>query len=136
MPIAGWIGDLVLDALLTSEGGELCGSPLTLYGSPPAGSINQTVTEQLGIPTVTVETYREEPLARRVQNHLEFVQYVYNMRWMVWGGGKAKQSAYHVFFALTGFAIWRTLRHLRRQSSHRMEISHEERKHREVLIRE
>ena len=77
------IGDLILEALLASEAGELCGSALTLYGSPPAGSINQTVTEMLGIPTVTVETYREEPLARRVQNQLEFVQYVleyYEMR--------------------------------------------------------
>ena len=72
------IGDLILDALLDSEAGSLCSGALTLYGSPPAGSINQTVTEQLGIPVITVETYREEPLAQRVRNQLEFTEYVLN----------------------------------------------------------
>ena len=43
-----------------------------------AGSINQTVTEQLGIPVITVEPYREEPLAQRVRNQLEFTEYVLN----------------------------------------------------------
>ena len=72
------IGDLILDALLDSEAGSLCSGALTLYGSPPAGSITQTVTEQLGIPVITVETYREEPLAQRVRNQLEFTEYVLN----------------------------------------------------------
>ena len=70
------IGELVLDALLASEAGELCSSPLTLYGSPPAGSLNRTVTEQLGIPVITVETLRAEPLEQRVQNQLELVQFI------------------------------------------------------------
>ena len=70
------IGELVLDALLASEAGELCSGALTLYGSPPAGSLNQTVTEQLGIPVITVETLRAEPLEQRVQNQLELTQFV------------------------------------------------------------
>lgn len=70
------IGDLVLDAILASEAGELCSGALTLYGSPPVGSLNRTVTEDLGIPVITVETFRDEPLAQRVRNHLEFLQYV------------------------------------------------------------
>ena len=77
------IGELVLDAMLTSETGELCSSPLTLYGSPPSGSVNQTVTQQLGIPTITVETLRSEPLAQRVRNQLELVEFIleyYDMR--------------------------------------------------------
>lgn len=77
------IGELVLDALLSSETGELCSAPLTLYGSPPVGSLNQTVTEELGIPVITVETLRAEPLAQRVQNQLELIEFVlgyYGMR--------------------------------------------------------
>lgn len=77
------IGDLVWDALLDSEAGELCASPLQLYGTPPQGSVNQTVTTMLGIPAITVETLRSEPLAQRVNNHLELVEYTlefYEMR--------------------------------------------------------
>ena len=70
------IGDMVLEALLASEAGQLCANPLILYGSPPSGSVNETVTNQLGIPTITVETLRAEPLAQRVQNQLEIVQFV------------------------------------------------------------
>lgn len=77
------IGELVLDALLDSEAGELCSGGLALYGSPPAGSLNRTVTEELGIPVITVETLRAEPLAQRVQNQLELVEFAleyYGMR--------------------------------------------------------
>ena len=62
--------------LLASENGTLCASPLTLYGSPPRGSINHTVSDLLGIPAITVETLRTETLAQRVRNQLEIVQYV------------------------------------------------------------
>ena len=72
------IGDLVWDAMLDSEEGKLCASPLTLYGTPPSGSLNQTVTDLLGIPAITVETLRSEPLAQRVRNHLEIVEYTLN----------------------------------------------------------
>lgn len=77
------IGDLVWEALMDSEAGELCASPLQLYGAPPNGSVNQTVTNQLGIPAITMETLRSEPLSQRVQNHLELVEYTlefYGMR--------------------------------------------------------
>lgn len=77
------IGELVLDALLASEAGKLCSGALTLYGSPPTGSLNRTVTEELGVPVITVETLRAEPLAQRVQNQLELVEFVlehYEMR--------------------------------------------------------
>lgn len=70
------IGDLVLEALLQSEAGELCANPLILYGSPPGGSVNETVTNQLEIPAITVETLRAEPLSQRVQNQLEIVEFV------------------------------------------------------------
>ena len=57
-------------------GGALCASPITLYGSPPPGSVNRVVTLELGIPVITVETCREESLAQRVRNQLELVEFV------------------------------------------------------------
>ena len=70
------IGDLVLDAILQSEAGQLCATPLVLYGSPPSGSVNHTVVTQLGIPAITVETLRSEPLSQRVNNQLEIAEFV------------------------------------------------------------
>ena len=77
------IGELVLDAILESEMGNLCANPLTLYGTPPSGSVNHTVNTLLGIPAITIETLRSEPLAQRVRNHLELVEFAlehYGMR--------------------------------------------------------
>lgn len=71
------IGDLVLEAILQSEAGQLCANPLVLYGSPPSGSVNHTVVEQLEIPAITVETLRSEPLSQRVRNQLEIVEFVF-----------------------------------------------------------
>lgn len=68
-------GELVWALLLASEDGALCASPLTLYASPPAGSLNRAATELLALPSITVETLRTEPLAQRVRNHLEIVQF-------------------------------------------------------------
>ncbi len=73
---AGETGELIWEMLLASEDGTLCASPLTLYGSPPRGSINRAASELLSIPAITVETLRTEPLAQRVRNQLELVQYV------------------------------------------------------------
>lgn len=75
--------ELVWDMLLASENGELFSSPLTLYDSPPRGSINRTVTELLGIPAITVETLRTEPLAQRVRNHLETAAFVLRREQMI-----------------------------------------------------
>ena len=62
------ISDLVWE--LTVEG------DLTLMGSPPAGSINRTVSEQLGIPAITLETWRGEALKERVARQIRFVEKV------------------------------------------------------------
>ena len=71
------IGDLILEMLLQSEEGALCANPLTLYGSPPKGSVNRTAVDQLDIPAITVETLRSEPLSQRVRNQLEIVEFVF-----------------------------------------------------------
>ena len=67
------VGDLVLNLLEASKEG---GDPLTLYGSPPAGSLNRAVTEELGIPVITIETSRDEELSRRVEQQLELVNII------------------------------------------------------------
>lgn len=78
------VADLVLALLSDSGSGMLpLSEPLTLYGSPPQGSLNRTVTEELGIPVLTVETFREEALGQRVANQLQIAEYTlmwYNMR--------------------------------------------------------
>lgn len=78
------VADLVLGLLSDSKSGALpLTRPLTLYGSPPEGSLNRTVTLELGIPVLTVETFREEALNLRVANQLRIAEYVlmwYNMR--------------------------------------------------------
>lgn len=78
------IADLVLALLEDSASGTLDVShPLDLYGSPPQGSLNATVTQQLGIPVITVETLRAEALNLRVRNQLSLAEYIfvwYNMR--------------------------------------------------------
>lgn len=69
-------GDMILELLADSERGLIGSSPLTLYGSPPPGSINRVVTEKLGIPAITVETFREEELEQRIENQLAIVDFV------------------------------------------------------------
>lgn len=70
------IEDLMLDIMIASEEGTLCASPLSVFHAPPQGSINQTVTENLGIPTITIETHRGEPLQLRIFNQLDLVLYI------------------------------------------------------------
>jgi len=74
----GPISDLVLSLLADSEAGGLpVVRPLTLYGSPPAGSLNRTVTLELGIPAITVETDRREALNVRVRDQLLIAEYIF-----------------------------------------------------------
>lgn len=70
------IGDLIFDLILTSQEGTLTTRPLDIYSSPPGGSLNEAVTAQLGIPVITVETFREEPLAARVLGQLRLTQHI------------------------------------------------------------
>lgn len=69
------MSDLIWDVMVTAESGELCGG-LTLYGTPPEGSLNREVTKKLGIPVITVETSRGEALAQRVDKQLELAEFI------------------------------------------------------------
>jgi len=74
----GLIPDLALSLLADSDAGALpVARPLTLYGSPPEGSLNRTVTRELGIPVITVETDRREALSVRVRDQLLVAEYIF-----------------------------------------------------------
>ena len=70
------VADLVWGLLEASADGQLHGSALDLFGSPPVGSLNRTLPLEAGIPVITVETSRVEPLPQRVKNQLEIAEYV------------------------------------------------------------
>lgn len=68
--------ELFFDLLFATQTGEICSEPFAWYAPGPAGSVNRTVTGQLGIPAITVETFRGYPLERRIADQLAVVQYV------------------------------------------------------------
>jgi len=70
------ITDLFMDMYFATQLDELCSEPFNYFGPGPIGSINNTVTNNLGIPVITMETYRAYPLERRVMDHLALVGYV------------------------------------------------------------
>ena len=77
------MADLFFDLLWATEDGEICHNAFSYTGPGPGGSINRTVTEELGIPVITVETFRGFDIKRRVYDQLDTVQYVLNYYGMV-----------------------------------------------------
>ena len=75
--------ELFFDMLWATEDGELCSRPFFLYSPAPEGSINRTVSDQLGLPIVTVETFRGYPMENRIGDQLAIVQYVLQSYGMV-----------------------------------------------------
>ena len=69
------IDELFFDLMLATDSGELCSEPFGYTGPGPEGSINNTVSYQLGIPVLTVETFRGYEMARRVGDQLSIVQF-------------------------------------------------------------
>lgn len=67
--------ELFFDLLFATQDGTICSNEFAYTGPGPNGSINSTVTKQLEIPTITVETFRGFPMERRVADQLDIVQY-------------------------------------------------------------
>lgn len=67
------VDDLVLELL---EVYNQRGRSLTFYNSPPLGSLNRTVTKELGIPVITLETSRNEKLSYRVERQLDVTEFI------------------------------------------------------------
>lgn len=70
------IAELFLDMHTATQERTLCSEPFNFFGPGPLGSINNVVASTLGIPTITVETYRAYVLERRVEDQLAIVGYV------------------------------------------------------------
>lgn len=70
------MGDMFFDLLFATQDGELCSGPFGYNGPGPVGSINNTVTTELGIPSITVETFRGFEIHQRVSDQLDIVEYV------------------------------------------------------------
>ena len=72
-------GDLdvmFLDLLFATEDGTICHNAFGSSGPGPEGSINATVTNELRIPVITVETFRGFDIYRRVYDQLDTIQFI------------------------------------------------------------
>ena len=77
------MADLFFNLLWATEDGEICHNAFSYTGPGPAGSINRTVTDELEIPVITVETFRGFDIKRRVYDQLDSVQFVLKFYGMV-----------------------------------------------------
>lgn len=75
--------DLFLGMYQATKDGKLCSGEFKFYGPGPIGSMNNVVTTNLKIPVITVETYREYELERRVEEHIAVACYVLRYYGMV-----------------------------------------------------
>ena len=75
--------DLFFDLLFATEDGEVTSCPFGYNGPGPAGSMNRTVTDELKIPSITVETFRGFPMERRVADQMKIVAYVLRYKGML-----------------------------------------------------
>ena len=75
--------DLYLGLLAATATGEVGSEQFNFFAPGPIGSINNTVSTQLKIPVITVETYRGYPLERRIGDQLDIVEYVLDYYGMI-----------------------------------------------------
>ncbi len=68
--------DLFFDLVFSTQDGTICHNEFSVNGPGPEGSVNNTVTNLLHIPTITVETFRGFDMLRRVQDQLDTIEYV------------------------------------------------------------
>lgn len=74
---------LMFDLLAATEDGDICHNAFSATGPGPAGSLNSTVSNVLGIPVITVETFRGFDIYRRIYDQLDTIQFIleyYEMR--------------------------------------------------------
>ncbi len=75
--------DLFFDLLFDTQDGKVTSRPFNVNGPGPDGSMNRTVTDELKIPAITVETFRGFPMERRVTDQLKIVAYVLRYKGML-----------------------------------------------------
>lgn len=72
------ITDLIFDFVAANEAGEVCSRKFGLTTPGVAGSFNRVISEQLGIPVITTETWRGLDLEDRISEQLEIVYFCLN----------------------------------------------------------
>ena len=65
--------DFFLQMILETQQGTLCSHPFDYFSPAPSGSLNKTVSQQLSIPVITVETFRGYEMERRLADQLDIV---------------------------------------------------------------
>lgn len=75
--------ELFFDLLCATEEKEICHNEFGFTGPGPNGSMNNTVTTQLGIPSITIETFRGFDIYRRVYDQLDSIQYILKHRGLI-----------------------------------------------------
>ena len=75
--------DMFFDLLFATQAGKVTSTSFGYNGPGPAGSMNRTVTDQLHIPSITVETFRGFPIERRVKDQLKVAAYVLRYKGML-----------------------------------------------------
>ena len=71
----GGMEELFFNLLEDTHNGSLGKLPFDFTGPGIAGSINRVVTERLGIPVITVETFSGYTLSQRIQDQVDMVLY-------------------------------------------------------------
>ena len=74
----------VLEALNPTRGDQ----PFSYLSGAPAGSLNREVSRRFGIPVITVETSRRDPLPQRVDTQIDIVTRVLGDLGMLEGGSR------------------------------------------------
>lgn len=75
--------DLFFDLLFDTQSGQVTSTAFGYNGPGPAGSMNRTVTDELKIPSITVETFRGFQMERRVTDQLKIVAYILRYKGML-----------------------------------------------------
>ncbi|MDF3004225.1 MAG: Succinylglutamate desuccinylase/aspartoacylase [Oscillospiraceae bacterium] len=65
--------DLLMQIISETQQGTLCSESFNYFSPAPNGSINKTVSLELAIPTITVETFRGYLMETRVSDQLGMV---------------------------------------------------------------
>ena len=76
-------GDLFFDFMSDTEAGLVCSHKFHSDSPSPDGSLNYTISTELKIPTMTVETFRGYQMDNRISDQLAVVEYVLQYYGMV-----------------------------------------------------
>lgn len=72
------ISELLFDFTIANESGELLDRTFGLTSPGVTGSFNRTVTDKLGIPVLTTETWRKLEVPHRIDQQIEIVNFCLN----------------------------------------------------------